>query len=80
MKFISFLFYCLVQQSVVFADPETVDLAKEHCENWFVSQGEEIENILFKYIASGGQSDIYKCESVRYFGPRVGRRVQKALF
>ena len=80
MKFISFLFYYLVQQSAVFADPDTVDLAKEHCESWFVSQGEQIENIIFKYIASGGQSDIYKCESLRFFSPRFGKGVQKALF
>ena len=73
MNYFSFLFYCLVQISAVFADPETADLAKGHCENWFVSQGEEIENIFFEYVASGGQSDIYKCESFRYHSQKLYR-------
>lgn len=52
-----------MQQSAVRA-VETLERAKQHCEDWFVSQGEEIENIFFKHVASGGQSDVYKCESL----------------
>ena len=55
-----------MQQSAVRA-VETLERAKQHCEDWFVNQGEQLENIFFKHVASGGQSDVYKCESLRYF-------------
>ena len=54
-----------MQQSAVQA-VETLERAKKHCEDWFVYQGEQLENIFFKHIASGGQSDVYKCESLRF--------------
>jgi len=46
MKYFSFFISCLVQQSAVRADesPETLETAKQHCEDWFVNQGEELEN------------------------------------
>ena len=66
MKYFSFFISCLVQQSAVRA-VETLERAKHHCEDWFVHQGEQLENIFFKHVASGGQSDVYKCESLRYW-------------
>ena len=45
MKYSSFLLSCLVQQSAVRA-VETLERAKKHCEDWFVYQGEQLENIL----------------------------------
>ena len=40
MKYFSFLISCIVQQSAVRADesPETLETAKQHCEDWFVNQ------------------------------------------
>ena len=70
MNYFSLLVYCLVQQSAVRA-VETLERAKKHCEDWFVYQGEQLENIFFKHVASGGQSDVYKCESLRFLSVKV---------
>ena len=64
MKYFSVFITILVQQSAVRA-VETEARAEHHCQDWFIYQGEQIENIFFKHVASGGQSDVYKCESLR---------------
>ena len=71
MKYFSFFISCIVQRSAVRADesPETLETAKQHCEDWFVNQGEQFENIFFDYIASGASGasgDVYRCESLRF--------------
>ena len=73
MKYFSFFISCLVQQSAVRADesPETLETAKQHCEDWFVNQGEELENIFFDYVASGASGDVYRCESLRFVSMKV---------
>ena len=63
MNYFSVFIALLLQQSA--AQLETEESARHYCEDWFVHQGEEIENVFFKHIASGGQSDVYKCESLR---------------
>ena len=69
MQYFSVFISCLVQQSTARADeiPETLETAKQHCEDWFVNQGEQLDNIFFDYIASGASGDVYRCESLRFF-------------
>ena len=73
MKYFSCFISCLVQQSAVRADesPETLETARQHCEDWFVNQGEELENIFFDYVASGASGDVYRCESLRFVSMKV---------
>ena len=62
-----------MQQSAVRADesPDTLETAKQHCEHWFVNQGEQLENIFFDYVASGASGDVYRCESLRFLSIKV---------
>ena len=73
MKNFWFFISCLVQQSAILADeiPETLETAKQHCEDWFVNQGEQLENIFIDYVASGASGDVYRCESVRFLSMKV---------
>ena len=48
MNYFSGFITVLLQQSAVGA-PETEETAKHYCEEWFVYQGEEIENIFQTY-------------------------------
>ena len=65
MNYFSIFIIVLLQQLAAAANVETEERAQHHCQDWFTYQGEQIENIFFKHIASGGQSDVYKCESLR---------------
>ena len=73
MKYFSFFISCIVQRSAVRADesPETLETAKQHCEDWFVNQGEQLENIFIDYVASGASGDVYRCESLRFLSMKV---------
>jgi len=44
-----------------FDNVETEARAKEHCENFYFHLGATIDEVFFSYLASGGQSDVYKC-------------------
>ena len=66
MKNPSLFIAYFIQQATVGA-VETEETAKQHCEEFYVEQGENVESIFFEYVASGGQSDVYKCESLRYY-------------
>ena len=65
MRNISLFIANFIQQVTVGA-VETEETAKQHCEEFYVEQGENLDSIFFEYIAAGGQSDVYKCESLRY--------------
>ena len=47
MNYFSVFITLLLQQSA--AQLETEESAKHYCEEWFVRQGEEIENVFFMY-------------------------------
>ena len=64
MKNLSLFIAYFIEQATVGA-VETEETAKQHCEEFYVEQGENLDNIFFEYVASGGQSDVYKCESLR---------------
>ena len=66
MKNPSLFIAYFIQQATVDA-VETQETAKQHCGEFYVEQGENVESIFFEYVASGGQSDVYKCESLRYY-------------
>lgn len=63
MKTLSLFIAYFIQQALVEA-AETEDTAKQHCEEYFVDQGENIDKINFNYLTSGTQTDVYKCESL----------------
>ena len=65
MKNLSLFIATFIQQTTVRA-VDTEETAKYHCEEFYVAQGETVESIFFEYVASGGQSDVYKCESLRF--------------
>ena len=60
------LFIANFFQQVTVGAVETEETALQHCEEFYSEQGENLDSILFEYVASGGQSDVYKCESLRY--------------
>ena len=47
---ICFVFYILPVRAD--ESPETLETAKQNCEDWFVNQGEELGNIFFDYVKS----------------------------
>ena len=53
--------------------------AKEHCENFYFHLGATIDEVFFSYLASGGQSDVYKC-GVDQSEPKIEPDKVKGVF